>query len=66
MHPWHDVEPGPAAPELCNCVIEIPAGSTVTKSFKVERVLDRLDACRIPRQSVDLDARRRDELVPPR
>lgn len=27
MHPWHEVEPGPKAPELVNAIIEIPKGS---------------------------------------
>jgi len=46
MHPWHDVDLGPGAPELCRCVIEIPAGSTVkyeldkaTGLLRVDRVL---------------------------
>jgi inorganic pyrophosphatase len=29
MHPWHDVELGAEAPEVFNCVIEIPLGSHV-------------------------------------
>ncbi|KAJ9520317.1 hypothetical protein QJQ45_030217 [Haematococcus lacustris] len=28
-HPWHDLNPGNEAPELCNVVIEIPRGSKV-------------------------------------
>ncbi|CAL5097312.1 unnamed protein product [Urochloa decumbens] len=32
-HPWHDLEIGPGAPTIFNCVIEIPRGS------KVDRVL---------------------------
>jgi inorganic pyrophosphatase len=46
MHPWHDVDLGPEAPELCHCIIEIPAGSTVkyeldkaTGLLRVDRVL---------------------------
>src|SRR5262249_35594144 len=46
MRPWHDVDLGPEAPELCQCVIEIPAGSTVkyeldkaTGLLRVDRVL---------------------------
>jgi inorganic pyrophosphatase len=46
MHPWHDVELGPGTPEVFDCVIEIPAGSTVkyeldkaTGLLRVDRVL---------------------------
>jgi len=28
-HPWHDLSPGKDAPEIVNCVIEIPRGSKV-------------------------------------
>uniref|UniRef100_A0A453GXW1 inorganic diphosphatase n=1 Tax=Aegilops tauschii subsp. strangulata TaxID=200361 RepID=A0A453GXW1_AEGTS len=28
-HPWHDLEIGPDAPTIFNCVIEIPKGSKV-------------------------------------
>lgn len=28
-HPWHDLSPGTEAPEIVNCVIEIPRGSKV-------------------------------------
>lgn len=45
-HPWHDVSPGPEAPEQFNSVIEIPKGSKVkyeldkeTGLLKVDRVL---------------------------
>lgn len=27
MHPWHDVDPGPDAPDVVHAVIEIPRGS---------------------------------------
>ena len=29
MHPWHNVEVGDQAPQLLNCVIEVPKGSKV-------------------------------------
>ncbi|XP_066364347.1 soluble inorganic pyrophosphatase 4-like isoform X1 [Miscanthus floridulus] len=45
-HPWHDLEIGPGAPTIFNCVIEIPRGSKVkyeldkkTGLIKVDRVL---------------------------
>uniref|UniRef100_J3M3C8 Soluble inorganic pyrophosphatase n=2 Tax=Oryza brachyantha TaxID=4533 RepID=J3M3C8_ORYBR len=45
-HPWHDLEIGPGAPTVFNCVIEIPRGSKVkyeldkkTGLIKVDRVL---------------------------
>ncbi|KAG8484003.1 hypothetical protein CXB51_023528 [Gossypium anomalum] len=45
-HPWHDLEIGPEAPMVFNCVIEIPKGSKVkyeldkkTGLIKVDRVL---------------------------
>eukprot|EP00245_Coleochaete_scutata_P018493 TRINITY_DN964_c0_g1_i1.p1 TRINITY_DN964_c0_g1~~TRINITY_DN964_c0_g1_i1.p1 ORF type:complete len:205 (-),score=39.96 TRINITY_DN964_c0_g1_i1:438-1052(-) len=45
-HPWHDLEIGPAAPAIFNCVIEIPKGSKVKYELdkksgliKVDRVL---------------------------
>ncbi|XP_040242015.2 soluble inorganic pyrophosphatase PPA1 isoform X1 [Aegilops tauschii subsp. strangulata] len=45
-HPWHDLEIGPDAPTIFNCVIEIPKGSKVkyeldkkTGLIKVDRVL---------------------------
>jgi|UPI0000DD8EF5 inorganic pyrophosphatase len=45
-HPWHDLEIGPEAPTIFNCVIEIPRGSKVkyeldkkTGLVKVDRVL---------------------------
>jgi hypothetical protein len=28
-HPWHDLEIGPGAPAVFNCVVEIPRGSKV-------------------------------------
>jgi inorganic pyrophosphatase len=46
MNPWHDVELGDQAPEIFNCIIEIPIGSTVkyeldkpTGLLRVDRVL---------------------------
>uniref|UniRef100_A0A0D9WC08 Soluble inorganic pyrophosphatase n=1 Tax=Leersia perrieri TaxID=77586 RepID=A0A0D9WC08_9ORYZ len=45
-HPWHDLEIGPGAPTIFNCVIEIPRGSKVkyeldkkTGLIMVDRVL---------------------------
>uniref|UniRef100_A0A0D9ZTE5 Soluble inorganic pyrophosphatase n=1 Tax=Oryza glumipatula TaxID=40148 RepID=A0A0D9ZTE5_9ORYZ len=45
-HPWHDLEIGPGAPTIFNCVIEIPRGSKVkyeldkkTGLIVVDRVL---------------------------
>ncbi|KAL9275348.1 Soluble inorganic pyrophosphatase 4-like protein [Drosera capensis] len=45
-HPWHDIEIGPGAPKVFNCVIEIPRGGKVkyeldkkTGLIKVDRVL---------------------------
>ncbi|KAI4331720.1 hypothetical protein MLD38_029876 [Melastoma candidum] len=45
-HPWHDLEIGPGAPTIFNCVIEISKGSKVkyeldkkTGLIKVDRVL---------------------------
>ncbi|KAA8525065.1 hypothetical protein F0562_007071 [Nyssa sinensis] len=45
-HPWHDLEIGPGAPQIINCVIEITKGSKVkyeldkkTGLIKVDRVL---------------------------
>ncbi|HZN12320.1 MAG TPA: inorganic diphosphatase [Blastocatellia bacterium] len=46
LHPWHDVELGAEAPEVFNCLIEIPIGSRVkyeldksTGLLRVDRVL---------------------------
>jgi len=46
MNPWHDVEPGDQAPQVCNALIEIPIGSKVkyeldkrTGLLRVDRVL---------------------------
>jgi inorganic pyrophosphatase len=46
MHPWHDLDPGPAAPTVVNVVVEIPKGSRhkyeIDKPsglFKLDRVL---------------------------
>ncbi|KAG5563611.1 hypothetical protein RHGRI_006153 [Rhododendron griersonianum] len=45
-HPWHDLEIGPGAPQIFNCVVEITKGSKVkyeldkkTGLIKVDRVL---------------------------
>ncbi|RVW91592.1 Soluble inorganic pyrophosphatase 1 [Vitis vinifera] len=45
-HPWHDLEIGPGAPQIVNCVVEITKGSKVkyeldkkTGLIKVDRVL---------------------------
>jgi inorganic pyrophosphatase len=45
-HPWHDLEIGPAAPQIFNCVVEITKGSKVkyeldkkTGLIKVDRIL---------------------------
>ncbi|KAL8138310.1 hypothetical protein V2J09_004311 [Rumex salicifolius] len=45
-HPWHDLETGPEAPKICNCVIEITKGSKVkyeldkkTGLIMVDRIL---------------------------
>ncbi|GAB2226898.1 hypothetical protein Droror1_Dr00008695, partial [Drosera rotundifolia] len=45
-HTWHDIEIGPGAPKVFNCVIEIPRGGKVkyeldrkTGLIKVDRVL---------------------------
>ncbi|KAL8152647.1 hypothetical protein V2J09_010407 [Rumex salicifolius] len=45
-HPWHDLEIGPGAPKIFNCVIEIAKGSKVkyeldkkTGLIKVDRIL---------------------------
>jgi inorganic pyrophosphatase len=46
MNPWHDVELGDQAPEIFNCIIEIPIGSNIkyeldkpTGLLRVDRVL---------------------------
>ncbi|CAN4080090.1 unnamed protein product [Withania somnifera] len=45
-HPWHDLEIGPGAPSIFNCVVEIPKGSKVKYELdktsgliKVDRIL---------------------------
>ncbi|KAI9182823.1 hypothetical protein LWI28_029200 [Acer negundo] len=45
-HPWHDLEIGPGAPQIFNCVVEITKGSKVkyeldkkTGLIKVDRIL---------------------------
>src|ERR1043165_7453755 len=27
MNPWHDIDPGKRAPEIIDCIIEVPRGS---------------------------------------
>lgn len=46
MNPWHDVDLGKQAPEIFNCIIEIPIGSNIkyeldkpTGLLKVDRIL---------------------------
>lgn len=46
FHPWHELEPGPGAPDLMNVVVEIPRGSRnkyeldkTTGMFKLDRLL---------------------------
>ncbi len=46
MNPWHDVSLGDQAPEIFNCIIEIPIGSNIkyeldkaTGLLKVDRIL---------------------------
>jgi len=46
MNPWHDVDLGEQAPEIFNCIIEIPIGSNIkyeldkpTGLLKVDRIL---------------------------
>ncbi|QQS46751.1 MAG: inorganic diphosphatase [Acidobacteriota bacterium] len=46
MNPWHDVNLGEQAPEIFNCIIEIPIGSNIkyeldkaTGLLKVDRIL---------------------------
>ncbi len=46
MHPWHDLPPGDAAPEVVEVVVEIPRGSKNkveidkrTGAFRLDRVL---------------------------
>jgi inorganic pyrophosphatase len=46
MHPWHDLDPGPAPPEQMTVLVEIPRGSRNkfeidkrTGLFKLDRVL---------------------------
>ncbi|XP_078148857.1 soluble inorganic pyrophosphatase-like [Carex rostrata] len=46
FHPWHDLELGPGAPSVFNCVVEVPRGSNIkyeidkaSALIKVDRVL---------------------------
>src|SRR5215510_8532428 len=43
MNPWHDVELGEEAPEIFNCIIEIPIGSKVKYELDKETGLLRVD-----------------------
>ncbi len=43
MNPWHDVDLGEGAPEVFNCIIEIPIGSKVKYELDKETGLLRVD-----------------------
>ena len=43
MNPWHDVQPGPDAPELIDCIIEIPRSSRLKYELDKNTGLLRLD-----------------------
>ncbi len=43
MNPWHDVDPGPQAPDVVRCLIEIPQGGHVKYELDKETGLLRLD-----------------------
>ena len=43
MHPWHDIDPGPAAPAELTAVIEIPRGSNVKYELDKRSGLLRMD-----------------------
>jgi len=43
MNPWHDVEPGEQAPELVDCIIEIPRSSRLKYELDKKTGLLRLD-----------------------
>ncbi|EYU28270.1 hypothetical protein ABFS83_12G134600 [Erythranthe nasuta] len=42
-HPWHDVEIGPGAPRIFNCVVEISKGSKVKYELDKESGLIKVD-----------------------
>lgn len=43
MNPWHDVEPGKRAPEVVDCIIEVPRGSRNKYELDKKSGLLRLD-----------------------
>jgi inorganic pyrophosphatase len=43
MHPWHDLDPGASAPEVVQCLIEIPQGGHVKYELDKATGLLRLD-----------------------
>jgi inorganic pyrophosphatase len=43
MNPWHDVEPGKRAPEIVDCIIEVPRGSRNKYELDKKTGLLRLD-----------------------
>jgi inorganic pyrophosphatase len=43
IHPWHDIEIGPKAPEIVNMIVEIPKGSKVKYELDKRTGLLRLD-----------------------
>ena len=43
MNPWHDVEPGKRAPEIIDCIIEVPRGSHNKYELDKKTGLLRLD-----------------------
>jgi inorganic pyrophosphatase len=43
LHPWHGIQPGEQAPELVDCIIEIPRGSHQKYELDKESGLLRLD-----------------------
>lgn len=43
MNPWHDIEPGKRAPEIIDCIIEVPRGSRNKYELDKKSGLLRLD-----------------------
>jgi inorganic pyrophosphatase len=43
MNPWHDIDPGHRAPDIVNCVIELPRGSRNKSELDKKSGLLRLD-----------------------
>ena len=43
MNPWHDIEPGKRAPEIVDCIIEVPRGSRNKYELDKKSGLLRLD-----------------------